>query len=277
MFEIGARRRAARQSVTQPVEIGFQLLVRPNVVPGTRKMQMEVIPKETSLSGTSAGSALAPAGFDLFTVGAAGLEGSIALPRTRSSTLITNMTLESGQTAVLGGLSTDVDTETVTEVPGLSKIPLLGWLFQHEERSRSKNTLMVFVTPSVIRSSAETQRLLERELRHRHGEYGERMQQILFGDDPDYESGGHTAVMETETSMTDDPSDSQWATFVQQTADPEDQEVIDLVEGEASEETDDSEEELEILESKLLKAREKLDKNVGAIENELMRRKQNRD
>jgi len=38
--------------------------------------------------------------------------------------------------------------------------------------------------------------------------------------------------------------------------------------------TDDTEEELEILESKLLKARENLDKNVGAIENELQRRRQ---
>lgn len=38
--------------------------------------------------------------------------------------------------------------------------------------------------------------------------------------------------------------------------------------------TDDTEEELEILESKLLKARQNLDKNVGAIENELQRRKQ---
>ena len=37
--------------------------------------------------------------------------------------------------------------------------------------------------------------------------------------------------------------------------------------------TDDSNEELEILESKLLAARENLDKNVGAIENELIRRK----
>jgi len=37
--------------------------------------------------------------------------------------------------------------------------------------------------------------------------------------------------------------------------------------------TDDTDEELEILESKLLAARENLDKNVGAIENELMRRK----
>lgn len=37
--------------------------------------------------------------------------------------------------------------------------------------------------------------------------------------------------------------------------------------------TDDSEEELEILESKLLSAREMLDKNVGAIEHELSRRR----
>ena len=39
---------------------------------------------------------------------------------------------------------------------------------------------------------------------------------------------------------------------------------------------DDSEEELEILESKLLSAREMLDKNVGAIEHELTRRKSNK-
>lgn len=37
--------------------------------------------------------------------------------------------------------------------------------------------------------------------------------------------------------------------------------------------TDDSDEELEILESKLLSARDMLDKNVGAIEHELTRRK----
>jgi hypothetical protein len=40
--------------------------------------------------------------------------------------------------------------------------------------------------------------------------------------------------------------------------------------------TDDTDEELEILESKLLAARQNLDKNVGAIENELLRRKNNK-
>ena len=66
---------------SSPVEVGFQLLVRPSVVPGTKKVMLDVIPKETSLSGTSTNSALAPAGFDIFTVGAAGAEGTIALPR----------------------------------------------------------------------------------------------------------------------------------------------------------------------------------------------------
>lgn len=41
--------------------------------------------------------------------------------------------------------------------------------------------------------------------------------------------------------------------------------------------SDDSEEELEILESKLLSAREMLDKNVGAIEHELSRRKKDQE
>jgi type IV pilus assembly protein PilQ len=150
-----------------PVEIGFQLLVRPNVVPGTRKMQMEVIPKETSLSGSSAGSALAPAGFDLFTVGAAGLEGSIALPRTRSSTLITNMTLESGQTAVIGGLTTDTDTKVKSQVPLLGSIPVIGQLFKHRTHTRDRRSLVIFITPTLVHNSEDTEFLLQQELGRR--------------------------------------------------------------------------------------------------------------
>jgi len=240
--QAGGLQLSVEEAGNSPVDTGFQLLVVPHVIPGANKVMMDIVPRENALVGTGDPS-VAPPGFDVYTVGASGLEGTIALPRERSSTILTSMLLESGQTAVLGGLSTEVDTETVTEVPGLARIPLLGWLFRHEERSRSKRTLMVFVTPTIIRTSSETPRILERELRTRNGEYGERMQQILFGDDPDYEAGGHTAVMDLESAAADDPSDSQWATFVQQTTDPEDQEVIDLVEGEAGEETEETEEE----------------------------------
>ncbi len=150
-----------------PIEIGFQLLVRPHVVPGTQKIRLEVIPKETSLSGASTQSALAPAGFDIFTVGAAGLEGSIALPRTRASTMLTNMMLDSGQTGVIGGLTTDTDTKIRTRVPFLSRIPLIGELFKHKSETRDRRSLVIFLTPKIVNSQEDTEYLLQEELERR--------------------------------------------------------------------------------------------------------------
>ncbi len=190
--QAGGLQLSVEEASSSPVETGFQLLVIPNVIPGANKVMMTIIPKETSLTGTGDGS-IAPAGFDVFTVGASGLEGSIALPRERSSTILTSMILESGQTAVIGGLTTEFDLESNQSIPGLSKIPVIGWLFEHEERSRSKSSLLVFVTPTVVRSSSETQRVLDRELNQRHGAYGDRLRQLLYGDDPSFDAG-HVSI-----------------------------------------------------------------------------------
>src|SRR5690606_11653226 len=125
-----------------PVSTGFQLLVTPHVVPGTDKIMLDIIPKSESLSGTGT-STLAPAGFDVFTVGAGQGEGSIALPRIASSRISTKVMLRGGQTAVLGGLVTDTDSVTETKLPLLGDIPVLGWLFKNRASTRSKNTLIV--------------------------------------------------------------------------------------------------------------------------------------
>lgn len=154
------------EAQSSPVDIGFQLMIVPHVVPGTNTLTMEVIPKETSLSGTGQ-SALAPAGFDVFTIGAAGEEGSIALPRTRSSTIVTTMLLESGQTAMIGGLTTDIDTKTESRVPYLSAIPLIGELFKNEKAERNRRSLLVFLTPSVVHNSADTEKIVQGELMRR--------------------------------------------------------------------------------------------------------------
>jgi type II secretory pathway component GspD/PulD (secretin) len=238
--QAGGLELSIEEADNSPVETGFQLLVAPNVIPGTSKVDLLVIPKETTLTGTG-DPLIAPPGFDVFTVGASGLEGTIALPRERSSTLVSNVLLESGQTAILGGLSTDSDSETVSEVPFFSDIPLLGWFFEHKARTRDKQTLWVFVTPTVVRSSHDQQRLLEREVLRRQDAYGERLQQILYGDDP--EMSGHELMQETvpavpaeEASqgqaMAAEPAQAdQWATFVQTPADPADQQVIEKLEG----------------------------------------------
>ncbi|MBL6756789.1 MAG: hypothetical protein ISQ11_10295 [Planctomycetes bacterium] len=164
-----------------PVEIGFQLLVRPNVIPGTRKIRMEVIPKETSLSGTGA-SALAPAGFDVFTVGSAGGEGSIALPRTRSSTLFTQMIFESGQTMVIGGLTTDAETKILSRVPYISRIPVLGELFKYRNEARDRRSLLIFITPSLVHNSEDAEFLLQQELQRRKNRLADEVEALLDED-----------------------------------------------------------------------------------------------
>lgn len=203
-----------------PVETGFQLLVQPHVIPGTGKVDLLIIPKETTLTGTGDPS-VAPPGFDVFTVGANGDEGTIALPRERSSTVVSSVLLESGQTAILGGLSTDLDTETISEVPFFSDIPLLGWFFQHKSRTRDRQMLWVFVTPTVVRSTQDQQRLIEREILRRRDAYGERLQQILQSDDP--EAAGHELMiqeaepvsMDAAEPLENEPAEAeQWATFV---------------------------------------------------------------
>jgi type IV pilus assembly protein PilQ len=167
------------EAAGSPVEIGFQLLIRPNVVPGTDRIVMEVIPKETALSGSSPGSAIAPAGFDIFTIGASGLEGSIALPRTRSSTIVTTMMLDSGQTAVIGGLTSDSDITTEQKVPLLGDIPILGWLFKNESQNRERSSLMVFITPTLVHSREDQEQLLQDELRRRRVELKEQVDNLL--------------------------------------------------------------------------------------------------
>jgi type II secretory pathway component GspD/PulD (secretin) len=164
--QAGGLQLSIQEASSSPVEVGFQLLITPHIIPGTERIMLEVIPKETSLSGTG-DSALAPQGFEVFTIGAAGLEGSIALPRTRSSTMVTTMMLDSGQTAVIGGLTTDADTETESRVPLLSRIPLVGELFKYRSHNRDRRSLLIFLTPTIVHSRQDQELLLQQELGRR--------------------------------------------------------------------------------------------------------------
>jgi type IV pilus assembly protein PilQ len=177
--QAGGLQLSVSEASGSPVEVGFQLLIRPNVVPGTQKIVMEVIPKETSLSGTGT-STIAPPGFDVFVVGASGLEGAIALPRTRSSTIVSTMMIDSGKTVMIGGLTTDSDTETKTKVPLLGDIPLIGdLLFKHKSHTRDRRSLLVFLTPSIVHSSEDTDFLLRKELERRRTKLHDQMKELI--------------------------------------------------------------------------------------------------
>jgi len=149
-----------------PVQTGFQLMMIPHIVPGTDKVMLTVIPESESLTGTG-GPPLAPSGFDVFTVGSGSGTGSIALPRISASTIATKMLIRSGQTAVIGGLTTDSNTKSVTKVPFLGDIPILGELFTYRNNAKTRSSLIVFITPEIIQTPEETEQMIRRLLDER--------------------------------------------------------------------------------------------------------------
>ena len=79
----------------------------------------------------------------------------------------TNIVMRDGDTAVLGGLIRDEQTEEVYKVPLLGDIPVLGWLFKSTKWTKKKQNLLVFITPKVIRNPEDSGRLISRKLDER--------------------------------------------------------------------------------------------------------------
>jgi len=140
---------------TSPVDVGFQLLVIPYIIPDQNEVLMTIIPEATSLSGRSAEQP----GFDVFTIG----EESIALPRTASRTVVTQMILESGRTAIIGGLADKTQSETITKVPFLGYIPILGHLFTHKGTSSVDSTLLILVSVDIVQKAQDTTKILSED------------------------------------------------------------------------------------------------------------------
>jgi type II secretory pathway component GspD/PulD (secretin) len=63
-----------------------------------------------------------------------------------------------GETIVLGGLFQDVDSETVTKLPILGDLPVLGGVFRNRARTHTKDEVVFFITPRILTAEANTQR-----------------------------------------------------------------------------------------------------------------------
>ncbi len=60
-----------------------------------------------------------------------------------------------GQTVVLGGLISTNVTKSETKVPLLGDIPILGWLFRNSSDTATKTNMLVFITPTIIKSNED--------------------------------------------------------------------------------------------------------------------------
>ena len=90
-------------------------------------------------------------------------QGSIdfVAPVTSKREISSEVIVKNGQTVVLGGLVSRKQRDSVIKIPGLSKIPLLGYLFRSSKKETDRTTLFIFITPYIISSPEELKQITE--------------------------------------------------------------------------------------------------------------------
>lgn len=119
-------------------EVGIKLNVTPRIVGGTNVM-LQVAPEISAKDAQAEVQTLN------------GLVYSAPVFSRRKIT--TEATVPSGFTLVLGGLDNDNTAKLYTKVPVLGDLPGLGYLFRSDSKQRTKQNLLIFVTPTIVDES----------------------------------------------------------------------------------------------------------------------------
>jgi len=70
--------------------------------------------------------------------------------------LKTSVIVKDGDTIVLGGVYRNEITNSIAKTPVLGDLPVIGALFRQTRKSETKNELLIFITPKLIRESLNT-------------------------------------------------------------------------------------------------------------------------
>jgi type IV pilus assembly protein PilQ len=74
------------------------------------------------------------------------------LPTIQIKEAKTTVMVANGDTAVIGGVYSYEESINRQFVPGLGKIPILGWLFKTTNKRESRRELLVFITPTIVQA-----------------------------------------------------------------------------------------------------------------------------
>jgi len=78
----------------------------------------------------------------------------IDFPVSRTKKIDTIFSLESGQTAAIGGLTQVLDSTKESKIPWLGSIPFLGRFFSYEQEIKEQNETIIFVTVGLANPSS---------------------------------------------------------------------------------------------------------------------------
>jgi type IV pilus assembly protein PilQ len=76
--------------------------------------------------------------------------GGFRNPPIKSSIVETSVVVENGGTVVIGGVFVTKNSDTVSKIPFLGDIPVLGWLFKTKSEAVDRRELLIFITPRLM-------------------------------------------------------------------------------------------------------------------------------
>jgi general secretion pathway protein D len=79
----------------------------------------------------------------------------------------TTVIVDDSQTIVIGGLISNDNNEAKSSVPCLGNIPILGWAFKQTSVLKRKTNLLIFLTPHILTSPEDIERVTTHELQRR--------------------------------------------------------------------------------------------------------------
>ncbi len=72
------------------------------------------------------------------------------VPGTDKKEANTNVIIKDGETIVIGGMYKVTTNDSESGVPGLMRIPVLGWLFKSNKVTQNTSELLIFITPRIV-------------------------------------------------------------------------------------------------------------------------------
>ena len=84
---------------------------------------------------------------------AVGARSNPAAPSIDRREATTQVLVKDGETMVIGGVFVDTQSNNVSGIPYLSRVPVLGWLFKSKTENVSKQELLIFLTPTIVKSA----------------------------------------------------------------------------------------------------------------------------
>jgi general secretion pathway protein D len=102
-------------------------------------------------------------------------------PTTAKRSVKTKVVVKDQSTIVIGGLVQERNLTSVSKVPLLGDIPILGWAFRSTSTQKKKTNLLLLLTPYIIRDQSDFRRILERKQREHRELY-----ELYYGKKPEF-------------------------------------------------------------------------------------------